>query len=78
MERYRHAFHAVSIRLSSTLDPETERRLLRRNELYVKSPRTREEDAELSRLSAELADLGFPTTDFRDPDYALRTQDGAA
>ncbi len=25
----------------------------------------------LSRLSAELADLGFSTADFRDPDYAL-------
>jgi len=57
--------------LSSTLDIETERRLFRRNELFVQSPRTPEEDAELSRLSAELADLGFSTTDFRDPDYAL-------
>lgn len=57
--------------LSSTLDIETERRLFRRNELFVKSPRTVEEDAELSRLSAELADLGFSTADFRDPDYAL-------
>lgn len=57
--------------LSSTLDIETERRLFRRNELFVKSPRTPEEDAELSRLSAELADLGFSTADFRDPDYAL-------
>lgn len=57
--------------LSSTLDTETERRLFRRNELYVKSPRTPAEEAELSRLSAELADLGFSTADFRDPDYAL-------
>lgn len=57
--------------LSSTLDIETERRLFRRNELFVKAPRTAEEDAELSRLSAELADLGFSTADFRDPDYAL-------
>lgn len=57
--------------LSSTLDIETERRLFRRNELFVKQPRTAEEDAELSRLSAELADLGFSTADFRDPDYAL-------
>ncbi|MFD2365604.1 AAA family ATPase [Pseudoduganella sp. GCM10020061] len=57
--------------LSSTLDIETERRLFRRNELFVKSPRTPEEDAELSRLSAELSDLGFSTADFRDPDYAL-------
>ncbi|MEC4723281.1 AAA family ATPase [Noviherbaspirillum sp. CPCC 100848] len=57
--------------LSSTLDIETERRLFRRNELFVKAPRTSEEDAELSRLSTELADLGFSTADFRDPDYAL-------
>lgn len=57
--------------LSSTLDIETERRLFRRNELFVTSPRTAEEDDELSRLSAELADLGFSTADFRDPDYAL-------
>lgn len=57
--------------LSSTLDMETERRLFRRNELFVKQPRTVEEDAELVRLSAELSDLGFSTADFRDPDYAL-------
>ncbi|BBB58460.1 hypothetical protein UNDKW_0187 [Undibacterium sp. KW1] len=57
--------------LSSTLDIETERRLFRRNELFVKIPRTLEDDAELSRLSAELADLGFSNADFRDPDYAL-------
>ncbi len=60
--------------LSSTLDLETERRLLRRNELFVKVPRTPDEEAELSRLSAELADLGFSTSDFRDPDYALFVQ----
>lgn len=57
--------------LSSTLDIETERRLFRRNELFVKASRAPEEEAELSRLSAELADLGFSTADFRDPDYAL-------
>ncbi|WP_306603112.1 AAA family ATPase [Azonexus sp.] len=57
--------------LSSTLDIETERRLFRRNELFVKSPRTPAEDAELSRLSTDLADLGFSNADFRDPDYAL-------
>lgn len=57
--------------LSSTLDIETERRLFRRNELFVLSPRSHEEDEELSRLSAELADLGFSTADFRDPDYAM-------
>jgi hypothetical protein len=37
----------------------------------VKSPRTPDEDAELSSLSAELADLGFSNADFREPDYAL-------
>lgn len=57
--------------LPSTLDTHTERRLLRRNASFVKSPRTPEEDAELSRLSAELADLGFSAADFRDPVYAL-------
>jgi len=57
--------------LSSTLDAETERRLLRRNDLFVKSSRTPDENAELTRLSAELSDLGFSTADFRDPDYAL-------
>jgi len=57
--------------LSSTLDIETERRLKRRNDLFVKSPRTADEDAELTWLSTELADLGFSNADFRDPDYAL-------
>jgi hypothetical protein len=57
--------------LSSTLDIETARRLSRRNELFVKEARSTKEDAELTRLSAELADLSFSTADFRDPDYAL-------
>ena len=59
--------------LSSTLDSETERRLYRRNELYAKDEklRTSEEDEELSYLSAELADLGFSSSDFKDPVYAL-------
>jgi predicted ATPase len=57
--------------LTSTLDVETERRLFRRNDLFVKQPRTPGEESELTRLSAELADLGFSTADFRDPDYAL-------
>lgn len=57
--------------LSSTLDIETERRIFRRNELYVKKNRTNSENEELTRLSEELADLGFSTSDFRDPDYAL-------
>jgi dihydrodipicolinate synthase/N-acetylneuraminate lyase len=37
----------------------------------VKTPRSAEDDEELRRLSTELADLGFSTSDFRDPDYAL-------
>lgn len=57
--------------LSSTLDSETERRLKRRNDLFVKSPRTADEEVELACLSTELADLGFSNSDFRDPDYAL-------
>lgn len=57
--------------LTSTLDLETERRLLRRNELFVKEHRSAEEEVELTRLSTELGDLGFSTSDFRDPDYAL-------
>lgn len=57
--------------LSSTLDIETERRVFRRNELFVNPDRTPAEDEELRRLSAELADLGFSTSDFRDPDYAM-------
>ena len=60
--------------LSSTLDPETERRLLRRNELFVKPDRTPAEDTHLKFLSAELADLGFSTSDFRDRDYTLFVQ----
>lgn len=58
--------------LSSTLDPETERRLYRRNELFaLGEERTVNEDEELTYLSTELADLGFSTTDFKDPVYAL-------
>lgn len=56
--------------LSSTLDAETERRLFRRNDLFALDDRTPEQDAELQRLSAELADLGFASTDFKDPLYA--------
>jgi len=62
--------------LSSTLDIETERRLFRRNELLARktlgNPAISSiEDAELTRLSSELSDLGFSAADFRDPDYAL-------
>jgi predicted ATPase len=57
--------------LASTLDSETERRLNRRNYLYaIGVKRKADEDAELTRLSAELADLGFSTSDFKDPYYA--------
>lgn len=63
--------------LSSTLDIETERRLRRRNDLYAQKTLegddalTAAEHEELGLLSSELADLGFTTADFRDPDYAL-------
>lgn len=56
--------------LSSTLDLETERRLFRRNELFALDERTDAQDDELKRLSAELADLGFANSDFKDPFYA--------
>lgn len=57
--------------LASTLDSETERRLNRRNYLYALGvKRNAEQNAELTRLSAELADLGFSTSDFKDPYYA--------
>lgn len=66
--------------LTSTLDPETQRRLQRRNDLLSRQvlhksgkdgSLSRVELVELDRLSSELADLGFATSDFRDPDYAL-------
>ena len=56
--------------LASTLDRETERRLFRRNELFAVDDRTPEQDEEMRRLSAELADLGFSNADFKDPYYA--------
>jgi hypothetical protein len=56
--------------LRSTVDFETLRRLDRRNELYAKGgERTPAENAEMARLSDELADLGF-AKDFKDPYYA--------
>ena len=56
--------------LRSTVDSETLRRLDRRNELYAKGgERTQSENAEMTRLSDELADLGF-AKDFKDPYYA--------
>lgn len=57
--------------LSSTLDSETERRLFRRNALFALDDRTPEQEAELKKLSDELSDLGFATSDFKDPFYAM-------
>lgn len=60
--------------LRSTVDTETLRRLDRRNFLYAKGDeRSQAEDAEMARLSNELADLGF-AKDFKDPYYALFVQ----
>jgi predicted ATPase len=56
--------------LASTLDIETERRLFRRNALFAQDKRTAAEEAEMRRLSQELADLGFANNDFKDPFYA--------
>ena len=57
--------------LRSTVDPETLRRLDRRNFLYALGDgRTPAENQELSRLSDELADLGF-ASDFKDPYFAM-------
>lgn len=53
--------------LRSTVDSETRRRLDRRNFLFsIGNQRTVAENNELTRLSDELADLGF-ASDFRDP-----------
>lgn len=57
--------------LTSTLDVETERRLYRRNELFAKENKTPEENYELTRLSQELADLGFSMAEFKDPVYSM-------
>ncbi len=57
--------------LRSTVDSETLRRLDRRNLLFSKGKRrSLAENAEMERLSNELADLGF-AKDFKDPYYAL-------
>ncbi|MCU7882749.1 MAG: AAA family ATPase [Candidatus Thiodiazotropha sp. (ex Lucinoma annulata)] len=56
--------------LRSTVDTETLRRLDLRNSLFAKETRTPEEDADMSRLSDELSDLGF-AKDFKDPYYEL-------
>lgn len=58
--------------LRATVDSETLRRLDRRNYLFaIESQRTSAEDQELTRLSNELSDLGFATSDFKDPYYAM-------
>ena len=58
--------------LRATVDSVTRRRLDRRNFLFAKGKRrTRTEDEELTRLSDELSDLGFATSDFKDPYYAM-------
>ena len=60
--------------LRSTVDTETLRRVDRRNALYAKGEqRTNEENAEMTRLSDELSDLGF-AQDFKDPYYAMFVQ----
>jgi hypothetical protein len=58
--------------LASTLDSETERRLHRRNYLYaLDKQRSADEEAEMTQLSEELADLGFSNSDFKDQYYAM-------
>lgn len=58
--------------LRATVDTETRRRLDRRNFLFALGDnRSRAEDEELTRLSNELSDLGFATSDFKDPYYAM-------
>jgi predicted ATPase len=56
--------------LQSTVDSETMRRLNRRYLLFAMGRRTPAEEEELKRLSDELSDLGFATSDFKDPYYA--------
>lgn len=58
--------------LRATVDSESRRRLDRRNFLFAKGDdRTPAENEELTRLSDELSDLGFATSDFKDPYYAM-------
>lgn len=54
--------------LPSTLDPETQDLLARRNRLFAKEERTEEENQEMQDLSRTLAGMGF-TESFRDPLY---------
>jgi len=55
--------------LPSTLDPGTQAKLDRRNELFAKSSRSLEETDEMRIISDELAELGFNLV-FRDPLYS--------
>ncbi len=58
--------------LRSTIDSETRRRLDRRNFLFALGDnRNYSQNEELTRLSEELSDLGFATSDFKDPYYAM-------
>jgi hypothetical protein len=58
--------------LRATIDSESRRSLDRRNYLFAKGEdRTHAENEELSRLSNQLSELGFATSDFKDPYYAL-------
>ena len=58
--------------LRSTIDSETRRRLDRRNFLFALGDnRSYFQNEELTRLSEELSDLGFATSDFKDPYYAM-------
>lgn len=67
--------------LRSTVDTETRRRLDRRNYLYaLGDKRTKAQNAEMTKLSEELSELGF-ASDFKDPylemfvkQMALRTE----
>lgn len=57
--------------LRSTVDTETLRRLDKRNYLFALGrARNKIQDAELTRLSEELPDLGF-ASDFKDPYFAM-------
>ena len=58
--------------LRATVDSETRRRLDRRNFLFATgNKRSVSENEELTRLSEELSELGFATSDFKDPYYAM-------
>lgn len=60
--------------MRSTVDTETLRRLDKRNYLFALGrARTKLQDAELTRLSEELSDLGF-ASDFKDPYFAMFVQ----